>query len=67
MDGNALKELLILLPRKEAKPKDCDNCMFRLDEWRTDGHCYFYSSDIKQDYCGQFENLERPTKTLTAP
>jgi hypothetical protein len=26
-----------------AKPvKSCDNCLFRTEEWRDGGHCYFW-------------------------
>lgn len=39
--------------RAEAKPMDCENCLYRQIEWREDSeqHCYMFAEKPENDLC----------------
>jgi hypothetical protein len=41
-------------------PKDCPNCVYRRDEWRDGGHCYFYRDEPDSQYCKHVEQVNQP-------
>lgn len=38
-----------------ASQRQCENCIFRLDEWRDGGWCYFWRDPVKENTCHLFE------------
>ena len=47
LSGGDFKKLLPIM--------DCQNCLYRQEEWRNGGHCYMFREQPAGDRCGQFK------------
>ena len=35
---------------------DCHGCLYRKEEWRSDGYCYMFKDKPEGNRCGQFKD-----------
>ena len=48
---------LTMLPHFEAKPKDCNNCLYKaIADEQDEGHCYMFREEPVGQLCGAFRH-----------